>query len=275
MGRRKSFSQKTSNWFKSIMAMCLILQLLTACSHANRKVIRSIELSDFAEQYQSARTDRERYLIMKKVVCNIQSDSSVRHLRCAPVAIGRNEFILAFGRPDRERSMRIEYDYLIDCARLFSVWIGFDATGKSTVAVAHSAGWGGAETDISEIEDRDAWMQLFGGDYYIVISKIWINPFKLEDATLSEVCSFIMGKVNPRLEAIGCKGVDISVKDEDGRMFNFESRGGCVQSIIKEIEIFMGYSATNNFGELLLQPEMSPSVVFHNRRHALHFNESE
>ena len=84
-----------------------------------------------------------------------------------------------------------------------------------------------------------------------------------------------MGKVNPRLEAIGCKGVDISVKDEDGRLFNFESRGGCLQSIIKEIEIFMGYSATNNFDELLLRPEMSPSVVFHNRRHALHFNESE
>ena len=207
------------------MEMCIIMQFSTACSPIDRKVTRSIELSDLAEQYQSARTDRGRYLIMKEVARKIRPDSSTRHLRCAPVAIGRNEFIQAFGRPDREKPRRIEYDYLIDSARLFSVWIGFDVNGKSTIAVAHSAGWGGAETDISEVEDLTAWMQLFEGDYYIVISKIWINPFKLEDATMSEICSFIMSKVNPRLEAIGCKGVDVSVKDDDGRRFKLGKKG--------------------------------------------------
>ncbi len=269
MESRKCYSQRQSDSFGATMVMCLILQLFAACSTAERKGLGNFALADLAGQYRSARTDRERYLIMKEVA------AEVRSMRDSSASICRSEFIQAFGRPDREKPRRIQYDYLIDSARLLSVLIGFDADGKSTGALPFPDDWGSVATDISEVEDRDTWMKLFGENYYVVIGTIWIDPFKLEEATLSQVCSFIMGKVNPRLESIGCKGVDISVKNDDGRKFRFESRGGCIQSVIKEIELFMGCSVTNNFDELKHRPEMSPSIVFDNCRRVLHFNESD
>ena len=270
MASQRLYFRSPSEWRSIIIAASLAAVLLLGCATVCvDNEVDDVGLHDFVMEYRKARTDRERYLVMKRVAYAINPDLSGKSRDATSLCVDRNQFIMAFGPPDRVLDRRIDYLYMIDSVRVFAVCIGFDAHGKTGVAMFTSYGWG-QTIDLAEEVDVGAFLRLYSGNYDIVLSKFWVDAFALENATVSECCSAIMGKVNDRIESIGCKGVEITVENDDNRRFSFAFRGGCVQSLLKEMEGVSGYSPIDNFGELRKDPSVKPVIVLRNCRHALH-----